>query len=753
MPIDPVSPPDADLLRRFTKHNDRDALGALFIRHAPFAFRTAYLILHERGAAEDAVQDACLRLIKDAGAFDPARPFLPWFKTLVARSALDLARRTRRREAREVKAPAPSTPEDPAMPLINREAREHLCAELARLPEELRLPTILHYQAGYSYAEIAQSLACPEGTVATRLASARERLKAGLSTAGVLLAAGMSMEEAVTATAPVIPVPLGLPAALEALAHQEIPGRPEPAPPSRAALKPLVLAASALILAGGGLFGFLARPEKPPTAPADRGHCRIAQPDPVQASVRPGKSIVEAPPRPISVATPSPAGAPAAAATIEGRVTCKETGLAIPGAKVHLEFRSEPAEIRQEQEEERGGTKRRGMSRRSSMTTQVTDAEGRYRFVIAEPGDAYALDIDARGYLFPRQTLREKDTNRPCLFEALSPGETRRHDLALSHGWGLKLTLNQPDGNPAKNPVLTLITEPGDGREDRGPMISHLLLEHPTGITNAVHHLPDGSYEVLGIDPQHHDPQRTRVTVAARGTPVSEPVALNTIPCTPGSLYILDLALRVGRNVQGIVLGPDGMPFPDTYILCRPAQKSVAGQDGSEKTGAAGPDGRFEIRGLPADKPLLLWAQGSLFAFLKGQEACDTHTVAMKAPFRLEAGAGDAPVTLRLDADGQVWGRVVDTLGNPLAGVEVSSYFRSDISDVSRNVKTAADGTFVIKGLPPWKGLRVVAYHPRDNNLIGGFRHVPVGTKGLCISLSIERSMNAIEADLTDYSP
>ena len=51
--------------------------------------------------------------------------------------------------------------------------REALDRALSELPEELRLPVVLHYREGLKYREIAEALECPQGTVATRVANAK----------------------------------------------------------------------------------------------------------------------------------------------------------------------------------------------------------------------------------------------------------------------------------------------------------------------------------------------------------------------------------------------------------------------------------------------------------------------------------------------------------------------------------------------------------------------------------------------------
>jgi hypothetical protein len=63
--------------------------------------------------------------------------------------------------------------------------------EVSRLPGQYRTPFVLCYVEGLTFAEAARRLGCPRGTVATRLARARERLRGRLSRRGVTLSSGL----------------------------------------------------------------------------------------------------------------------------------------------------------------------------------------------------------------------------------------------------------------------------------------------------------------------------------------------------------------------------------------------------------------------------------------------------------------------------------------------------------------------------------------------------------------------------------
>src|SRR3970282_2866673 len=67
-------------------------LEALFRMHWPRAFRAAYLVTHDCGAAEDIAQEAFLAALRALDRFDRRRPFGPWLHRIVVNRAIDWTR-------------------------------------------------------------------------------------------------------------------------------------------------------------------------------------------------------------------------------------------------------------------------------------------------------------------------------------------------------------------------------------------------------------------------------------------------------------------------------------------------------------------------------------------------------------------------------------------------------------------------------------------------------------------------------------
>jgi RNA polymerase sigma factor (sigma-70 family) len=144
---------------------------------------------HEQDS-EDAFQATFLVLARKAGAISKGESMGGWLYRVAYRIACKLkgrqARRYgRQREVREVPA-AEETPE-----WEWRDVRRLLDEEVNRLPPKYRLPFILCYLDGKTNEEAAQQLACPLGTLASRLAWARERLRVRLTRRGFTLSTGL----------------------------------------------------------------------------------------------------------------------------------------------------------------------------------------------------------------------------------------------------------------------------------------------------------------------------------------------------------------------------------------------------------------------------------------------------------------------------------------------------------------------------------------------------------------------------------
>ncbi len=139
----------------------------------------------DRERARDAVQDAFVRAWKGLDAYDPDRPFAPWFFSILRNRCRDLARSEGARDERERRAVREAAGvrragADGRRREERREARRRVWDALEKISEEHREVLVLRELEGFGYAEIAELLDVPEGTVGSRLYHARDALRDAL---------------------------------------------------------------------------------------------------------------------------------------------------------------------------------------------------------------------------------------------------------------------------------------------------------------------------------------------------------------------------------------------------------------------------------------------------------------------------------------------------------------------------------------------------------------------------------------------
>lgn len=134
-------------------------------RLAPSLRRIAYSIVHNEHDAQDAVQQALLAVWARRECVEFAR-LKPYLTRAVMNACRDIQR------ARQKAIPMKEMPEMSYQPPDGM-----LADAVERLPEELRLPLLLHYMEGYKLAEIAGALGQSLPQVTSRLFRARKRLK------------------------------------------------------------------------------------------------------------------------------------------------------------------------------------------------------------------------------------------------------------------------------------------------------------------------------------------------------------------------------------------------------------------------------------------------------------------------------------------------------------------------------------------------------------------------------------------------
>ena len=182
-----LSPTDNDLMTGIAR-GDHPALLALYDRYGRIAYGLAYRILGDAGAAEEAVQDAYLRLWRRAASFDATRGGArSWLLTIVHHCAIDLLRR--RAGAPPVVAGLDEMAELRSVPdawseVSGRIEWARVRTAVETLPGEQRRAIEMAFFDGLTHREIAERDGLPLGTVKGRLRLGLKRLQSVLAEPG-----------------------------------------------------------------------------------------------------------------------------------------------------------------------------------------------------------------------------------------------------------------------------------------------------------------------------------------------------------------------------------------------------------------------------------------------------------------------------------------------------------------------------------------------------------------------------------------
>ncbi|MCE5323628.1 sigma-70 family RNA polymerase sigma factor [bacterium] len=170
--------PDIDLVRS-AQQGERTAFDELVRRYRSAVFGIAYSKLGDFEAARDAAQDTFVHAFLDLQTLRDPQKFGSWLCSITVTAALGAIRR--RRNYFSLDDPnAQDQPSGEPSPQEAAERSENACRvhqALAGLPENYRLPIILHYVDGYSHDEIANILTSSVSSVKNRLYRARHHLR------------------------------------------------------------------------------------------------------------------------------------------------------------------------------------------------------------------------------------------------------------------------------------------------------------------------------------------------------------------------------------------------------------------------------------------------------------------------------------------------------------------------------------------------------------------------------------------------
>jgi RNA polymerase sigma-70 factor (ECF subfamily) len=181
---EPIDPLPLHHLIDAAKAGDAEALDQLLASQRPRATAAALRVLHNPDDAEDAVQDAFLKLWRSLPSFEGRSSFSTWVHRIVVNSSVDLMRRCAARPEFVERSPQgvadaavePVHRATPESELADREIERWVRVAVTTLPVAHRQVLELREFEDCSYQEMANIIRCPVGTVMSRLHHARTRL-------------------------------------------------------------------------------------------------------------------------------------------------------------------------------------------------------------------------------------------------------------------------------------------------------------------------------------------------------------------------------------------------------------------------------------------------------------------------------------------------------------------------------------------------------------------------------------------------
>ena len=181
-PDSPASSERAALSRALVRvaEQDRAALQEVYRRTSRKLFGICLRIFGERADAEDAMQEVYLTIWHRAGSFDPARGNpITWLATLTRNRAIDILRASGRRPTAPIELAENVADDSPdaesALIAQSDDARIVGCIETLAMSDATMIRTA--FFEGSTYAELANRIALPLGTVKSRIRRALLKLR------------------------------------------------------------------------------------------------------------------------------------------------------------------------------------------------------------------------------------------------------------------------------------------------------------------------------------------------------------------------------------------------------------------------------------------------------------------------------------------------------------------------------------------------------------------------------------------------
>lgn len=161
------------------KNGDESGINELYTKYSKQAYRTAYLITSNSYTAEDVIQETFVQSIKAIKTLKNPNSFKPWFYKILTRIAWKHAKNDT--YCILVDEMADKTNTSACDEYFKNNKYDLLYEEINKLNEKLKTTIILFYFNEMSIKEISKTMGCLEGTVKSRLFTAKSKLRKSLN--------------------------------------------------------------------------------------------------------------------------------------------------------------------------------------------------------------------------------------------------------------------------------------------------------------------------------------------------------------------------------------------------------------------------------------------------------------------------------------------------------------------------------------------------------------------------------------------
>ena len=159
------------------KSGNKDAFGLLVSSYSRRIYQAAYSFMRNMDDSADIVQEVFIRAYKNIHSFDTSRPLYPWLFRITKNLCINMKNRGSSSEISLPEFDLPGDSESPESLLMKDQDAEQIRRSLKKLPDPFREILVLKHFQECSYAEIAEILSIPIGTVMSRLYNARKKMQ------------------------------------------------------------------------------------------------------------------------------------------------------------------------------------------------------------------------------------------------------------------------------------------------------------------------------------------------------------------------------------------------------------------------------------------------------------------------------------------------------------------------------------------------------------------------------------------------